>query len=140
MNTEVINIFISTKGRYALRIMIELAEHNTGEYIALKKIADKQEISLKYLQTIMTMLSKANFVEAQQGNGGGYRLRLEPAQYTVKSILLITEQSLAPVACLATEKNLCSRCNQCKTVSMWSEYDKLTNDFFSNYTLADFIE
>ncbi len=120
--------------------MIELAEHNNGEYIALKRIAEKQEISLKYLQAIMTMLSKANFVEAQQGNGGGYRLKREPQQYTVKSILLITEQSLAPVACLATEQNLCTRCNQCKTVSMWEQFDKLTNDFFENYTLADFTK
>ncbi len=136
---EVIIIFISTKGRYALRIMIELAENNTGEYIALKAIAEKQEISLKYLQTIMTVLSKADFVQAQQGKGGGYKLKLEPSQYTVRSILLLTEQSLASVSCLETEKNRCARCIQCKTISMWAEYDKLTSEFFDKYTLADFI-
>ncbi len=122
-----------------MRIMIELAEHDNGQYIALKKIAERQEISLKYLQSIMTILSKAKFVEAQQGNGGGSRLTLLPSQYTVKSILLATEQSLASVACLSTKQNHCTRCSQCKTVSLWTEYDKLTNDFFEKYTLSDFV-
>ena len=98
---------ISTKGRYALRVMIDLAENNTGNYIPLKDIAARQDISEKYLESIISALTKAHFLEGLRGKGGGYKLTREPAQYTVGSILKLTEGSLAPVACLDDNPNKC---------------------------------
>ena len=105
---------ISTRGRYAIRVMLDLAEHNTGEYIPLMDIAKRQEISEKYLESIVSVLSKQKFVKALRGKGGGYRLARTPSEYTIGSILRITEGSMAPVACLDDHPNQCERAATCR--------------------------
>ena len=130
---------ISTKGRYALRVMIDLAEHNDGNYITLKEVSRRQEISEKYLESIISVLSKAGFVTGLRGKGGGYKLSRDPETYTVGSILKLTEGSLAPVACLDSKPLQCDRAMTCKTLPMWTKLDKLIDDFFEGITLADFI-
>jgi Rrf2 family iron-sulfur cluster assembly transcriptional regulator len=130
-------MMISTKGRYALRVMIDLAEHDTGEYIPLKEIADRQEISEKYLESIISVLTKANYLTGLRGKGGGYRLTRRPEQYTVGSILKLTEGSLAPVACLECSPNRCGRSADCRTLPMWEKLNKLIDDFFEGITIAD---
>ena len=107
---------ISTKGRYALRLMLDLALNNTGEYIPLKSVSERQEISVKYLEQIITTLVKAGFVKGLRGSKGGYKLAKEPDEYTVGMILRLTEGSLAPVACLDDEVNTCDRCDDCITL------------------------
>ena len=127
-------MMVSTKGRYALRVMIDLAEHNTRDYIPLADIAKRQEISEKYLESIVGVLSKKGLVESLRGKGGGYRLNRSPEEYTVASILKVTEGSLAPVACLENEVNTCPR-----TIDMWTKLYKLIDDFFEGVTIADLI-
>lgn len=133
-------MMISTKGRYALRVMIDLAEHNTGEYIPLADIAKRQEISEKYLESIVSILSKKGFLDALRGKGGGYRLKRSPDSYTVASILKVTEGSLAPVACLENNPNTCSRAAQCRTLGMWTRLYQMIDDFFEGITVADLTE
>ena len=133
-------MLISTKGRYALRVMLDLAERRDEGYIVLMDIAKRQEISEKYLESIIAVLSRAGFVQALRGRGGGYRLAREPESYTVGSILKLTEVPLAPVACLEGEKNLCNRAATCKTLPMWTKLDMLVNDFFEDITLADLLQ
>lgn len=128
---------ISTKGRYALRVMIDLAEHNTGQYIPLKEIATRQEISEKYLESIISLLVKANFVKGLRGKGGGYQLTRPPHQYTVGSVLKLTEGSLAPVSCLQKKPNICDRTAECRTLHMWEKLDTLIDSFFEGITIAD---
>ena len=130
-------MMISTKGRYALRVMVDLTEHNTDAYIPLKDIAKRQEISQKYLESIMTVLSKAGFVDALRGKGGGYRLNRSPNEYTVGSVLKLTEGTLAPVACLENEQNKCDRAANCRTLPMWTELDRLTSDYLEGITVGD---
>ena len=130
---------ISTRGRYAIRVMLDLAEHNQGEYIPLMDIARRQEVSEKYLEAIVSVLSKNTFVHALRGKGGGYRLSRSPKEYTVGSILKLTEGSLAPIACLEDEINLCERAASCKTLAMWQGFYKLINDYFDNITLEDLL-
>ena len=130
---------ISTRGRYAIRVMLDLAEHNTGEYIPLMDIARRQEISEKYLESIVSVLSKNKFVHALRGKGGGYRLSRTPEEYTMGSILRLTEGSLAPIACLEDEPNLCERASVCKTLSMWQGFYKLINEYFDRITLEDLL-
>ena len=130
-------MLISTKGRYALRIMIDLAEHQTDEFISLRGIAQRQEISEKYLESIIRMLVKAKVVDSLRGKGGGYRLKKDPDQYTVGSILRLTEESLAPVSCLEHGKPSCSRMYECRTLSMWRGVDQTISDYLEGYTLAD---
>ena len=108
-------MLISTKGRYALRVMIDLAEHRTEDFISLKDIAQRQEISEKYLESIIRMLVKAKVLESLRGKGGGYRLKKSPDQYTVGSILRLTEESLAPVSCLEQNADACSRAYHCRS-------------------------
>lgn len=132
-------MMVSTKGRYALRVMIDLAEHNTRDYIPLADIAKRQEISEKYLESIVGVLSKKGLVESLRGKGGGYRLNRSPEEYTVASILKVTEGSLAPVACLENEVNTCPRAAECRTIDMWSKLYKLIDDFFEGVTIADLI-
>lgn len=132
-------MMISTKGRYALRIMLDLAERNTGEYIPLMEIAKRQEISEKYLESIVSILSKNGFVTALRGKGGGYRLARDPDTYTVGSILKLTEGSLAPVSCLDGDNNLCERAGECRTLPMWNKLDKLIDDFVEGITLEDLL-
>ncbi len=133
-------MLISTKGRYALRVMLDLAERRDEGYIVLMDIAKRQEISEKYLESIIAILSRAGFVQALRGRGGGYRLAREPESYTVGSILKLTEGPLAPVACLEGEKNLCNRAATCKTLPMLPKLDMLVNDFFEDITLADLLQ
>jgi Rrf2 family transcriptional regulator, iron-sulfur cluster assembly transcription factor len=130
-------MLISTKGRYALRVMVELAERHTDSYIPLKDIAEKQEISPKYLESIMTILSKAGFVDALHGRGGGFRLNREPSDYTVASVLRLTEGSLSPVACLEGGENSCTRSGNCRTLPMWTELNHLINDYLEGITVGD---
>ena len=132
-------MMVSTKGRYALRVMIDLAEHNTRDYIPLADIAKRQEISEKYLESIVGVLSKKGLVESLRGKGGGYRLNRSPEEYTVASILKVTEGSLAPVACLENEVNTCPRAAECRTIDMWTKLYKLIDDFFEGVTIADLI-
>ena len=128
---------ISTKGRYALRVMLDLTENRTEGYIPLRDIAKRQEISEKYLETILPPLIKNGFLEGLRGKGGGYRLLREPESYTVGSILRLLENSLAPVACLDYEQNQCARAADCKTLPMWKKLYNMVNDYFEGITLAD---
>lgn len=133
-------MMISTKGRYALRVMIDLAEHCNGEYIPMKDVVKRQQVSQKYVERIMTMLSKANFVEAMHGKGGGYRLNRSPDEYIVGDILRLTEGSLAPVACLDCDAEECERADQCRTLPMWKELNNRITDFFDGITIADLMK
>ncbi len=130
-------MMISTKGRYALRVMVDLTEHYTGAYIPLKDIAGRQEISQKYLESIMTVLSKAGFVDALHGKGGGYRLNRSPDEYTVGSVLELTEGSLAPVACVENRQCTCERAARCKTLPMWIELDRVIRRYLDSVTVGD---
>lgn len=133
-------MIVSTKGRYALRVMIDLAEHTTGEYIVLMDIAKRQGISEKYLEGILAVLSKQGLVTALRGRGGGYKLARTPETYTVGSILKTTEGSLAPVACLDNESNHCERSAECRTLPLWVKLDQLIHDFLEGITLADLLQ
>jgi len=128
---------ISTRGRYALRVMIDLAENYNGTYIPLKEIVERQEISQKYLEGIMTDLSKKHLVDALHGKGGGYKLTKEPQDYTVKEILICTEGSLEPIACLEEGAPVCPREAECRTIKMWQGFSKLVNDYFEGISLQD---
>ena len=132
-------MIVSTKGRYALRVMLCLAQRGGGEYIPLKEIAETEEISQKYLESIMAILSKAGFLDAVHGKGGGYRLNRKPEEYTVGTILKLTEGSLAPVSCTTQGAAACSRSTCCQTLPMWERLEKLINDFFEGITLADLL-
>ena len=133
-------MMISTRGRYALRVMIDLAEHSNGGYIPMKDVAARQEISLKYLERILPVLAKNVLVEGIQGKGGGYRLTREPAAYPVGEILRLTEGDLAPVACLENGSTPCGRSIECRTFEMWNRLNQLINDFFDGITLADLMK
>lgn len=130
---------VSTKGRYALRVMIDLAENHGKGYVPMKEIAKRQNISLKYLERILPVLAKNKLIEGVQGKGGGYRLTDEPCKYRVGDILRLTEKSLAPVACLSCDAAPCERAETCRTLPMWSQFYKLTNDYFNGISLADLI-
>ena len=130
---------ISTKGRYAIRILLDLAEHHTGSYIPMKEVAARQEISLKYIERIMPSLKAAGLVDSVHGIGGGYRLTRLPEDYTLWEILCIAEGDLAPVACLQPNAVPCSRAAECRTLPVWQGYYKLTEDYFSGITLADLM-
>lgn len=131
---------ISTKGRYALRIMIDLAQHNSGTYIRLKDISERQGITLKYMEQIMPMLTKAGYVKSCRGNNGGYVLTKKADEYIVGDILRTTEGSLTPIPCLATERNLCERHEQCTALAFWNGLGKVINEYIDSFTLADLIE
>jgi len=133
-------MIVSTKGRYALRVMVSFAQRGGDDYIPLKEIAEAEEISQKYLESIMTVLSKAGFVDAVHGKGGGYRLNRKPEEYTIGSILKLTEGSLAAVSCTSQGAAACSRTECCQAKPMWDRLDKLINDFFDNITLADLLK
>ena len=128
---------VSTRGRYALRLMLDLALNNTGEPVRLKDVAKRQEISEKYLESIIVVLSKAGFVDGMRGKGGGYRLTRSPDQYTVEEILMLTEGSLAPVTCLTPGASPCARLANCRTYEMWKGLNDLISNYFSHITLAD---
>ena len=130
-------MIVSTKGRYALRVMIDLSEHQSEKYVPLKEIAARQEISEKYLENILKVLVQNGFLEGLRGKGGGYRLTRSPDQYTVGEILMLTEGSLAPVSCLTPSAAPCSRMANCRTYEMWKGLNDLISNYFSNITLAD---
>lgn len=131
---------ISTKGRYALRMMLDLAIHNTGEPIRIKDIAKRQEISDKYLEQIVAILNKAGFVRSLRGPQGGYRLAREPKEYTVGMILRLTEGSLAPVACVEENASECERLKDCATFYVWEKLNEAINGVVDNITLEDLSE
>ena len=133
-------MIVSTKGRYALRVMVNLARHDSEEYIPLKEIAEEEGISQKYLESIMTTLSKADFVDAVHGKGGGYRLNRTPEEYTVGSILKLTEGGLTAVSCTSQGAAACSRTTCCQTLPMWEKLEKMIDEFFEGITLADLLK
>ena len=133
-------MIVSTKGRYALRVMVGLATKEATEYVPLKEIAESEGISQKYLESIMTVLSKAGFVDAVHGKGGGYRLNREPKDYTVGSILKLTEGSLAAVSCTSQGPAACGRSACCQTKPMWDKLDAMIDSFFEGISLADLLE
>ena len=130
---------ISTKGRYSIRIMIDLAEHGEREYVPLKEVAERQGLSLKYVERIVPVLKENHLVDSVHGKGGGYRLTKDPDRYTLWEILTATEGDLAPVACLGANATPCDRAAECRTLPVWKDYYKLTVDYFSGITLADLM-
>ncbi|MBR3082567.1 MAG: Rrf2 family transcriptional regulator [Clostridiales bacterium] len=130
---------ISTRGRYALRVMIDLAENNTGEYIPLKDIAERQEISKKYLEIIVKDMVTGGLIVGASGKGGGYKLVKKPEKYTVGEILELMEGTLNSVVCLADKKYKCDRKKKCKTLPMWKEFDGLVHDYFYGKKLTDLL-
>ncbi len=132
-------MMISSKGRYALRVMTDLAEHPEDGYIPLKVIAERQDISEKYLESIIVVLSKAGLLDGVRGKGGGYRLTKAPEEYSIGSILKLTEGSLAPVPCIGDEKQ-CNRPTECRTHPVWQKLDRLIDDYVESVTLADLIK
>ena len=133
-------MIVSTKGRYALRVMVYLAQKGQEDYTPLKEIAESEGISQKYLETIMTTLSKAGFVDAVHGKGGGYRLNRKPEEYTIGSILKLTEGSLAAVSCTSQGAAACSRTECCQAKPMWDKLDKMIDDFFEGITIGDLLK
>ncbi|MBP5291305.1 MAG: Rrf2 family transcriptional regulator [Lachnospiraceae bacterium] len=130
---------ISTRGRYAIRVMIDIAKNDTGSPIPLKDIAARQQISKKYLEIIVKDLVLGKFIVGTSGKGGGYRLCRRPEEYTIGEIIERMEGPLATVACLTDEASPCPRAAVCETLPLWSEYDKMTHDFFYNKHLTDLI-
>ena len=130
---------ISTKGRYAIRLMIDLAEQNTDKPTTLDAIATRQDISKKYLESIVKSLVAARLVKGTSGKGGGYFLTRKPEEYSVYEILRITGGSLSTVACLEDGAEKCPREEKCKTISMWRNYDRMVKDYFSNISIRDLL-
>ena len=132
-------MMVSTRGRYALRVMIDIAEHSNGNYVAMHDVAERQEISLKYLERILPMLVNAKLIEGVHGKGGGYHLTRKPSEYTVGEILRLTEGNLAPVSCLECRGETCSRKAECRTLPMWEKLDKMVNEYFDSITIDDLM-
>ena len=130
-------MLISTRGRYALRVLLDLAEHKGDGYIPMKAVAERQGLSLKYIQAIMPILSKNGFIEGVHGKGGGYRLSKPLSDYRVGDILRLTEGNLAPVTCLECDAKPCDRADSCPTLPMWTEFHKMVNDYFDGITLEN---
>lgn len=133
-------MMISTRGRYALRVLIDLAEHYPDKYIPMKDVAKRQGLSLKYIERIMPALSKGKLVEGVHGKGGGYRLTKSPEDYKVGEILRLTEGNLAPVACLECDAKPCERAAECRTLPMWRKFHMMVNEYFDSITLAELVQ
>ncbi|MBQ3356353.1 MAG: RrF2 family transcriptional regulator [Oscillospiraceae bacterium] len=133
-------MMISTRGRYALRVLIDLAEHAKDGYVPMKDVAERQGISLKYLERIIPVLVKNGIVDGVQGKGGGYRLVKAPEELRIGDVLRLTEGDLAPVACLECDAKPCEREYECRTYPLWVELFRLINEFFDSKTLADIIQ
>ena len=131
---------ISTKGRYALRIMLDIAMHDDGKYIPLKDIAKRQNLTVKYLEQIISLLNKAGYLQSLRGNTGGYRLAKNLDEYIVGDILRVTEGDLAPVACLKKCGDFCQREDICNTVSFWRGLDRVINEYVDSYALKDLLK
>ena len=134
---SVYSVMISTRGRYALRVMIDLAEHDDAGYIPLKEIAERQQISEKYLESITKLLVKGGLLDALRGKGGGYRLNRPPAEYSIGEIIRLTEGTMAPVACLEPGSPACGRTSVCRTLPLWQKLDQLVNDYLDSVSLKD---
>ncbi|MCR5106466.1 MAG: RrF2 family transcriptional regulator [Eubacterium sp.] len=132
-------MLVSTRGRYALRVLIDIAQNGHDEPIPLMDIAERQGISEKYLESIMGLLSKKGFVDAHRGKGGGYKLSRPASEYTVLSILQITEGTLAPVTCLESDEQKCEKAEECCTVGMWTHLYDIITDYLGSVTLEDLI-
>ncbi len=128
---------ISTKGRYALRFLVDLAEHQRDGFVPLKDVSMRQEISEKYLEIVVKELVKGGLLSTMRGKGGGYRLNRAPEEYSVKSILELMEGPLAPVACLEPGQDACPRSHGCRTLPLWQGLDKIISDYLAQFTLAD---
>ncbi len=130
-------MMVSTRGRYALRVMIDLAERGGDAFTAMKEVAERQGISLKYMEKIMPVLVAGKLVEGIHGKGGGYRLTRKPSEYSVMEILYLTEGNLAPVECLSCNAEECKRAAECRTLPMWTELHHRITDYLDSVTLAD---
>lgn len=131
---------ISTKGRYAIRLMIDIAQHDSEGNISLKDISKRQNISLKYLEQIVNMLSKAGYLKSQRGSQGGYRMMRSADEYTIGDILRVTEGDLSPVACLADEENQCPQKSGCPTIKFWTGLNDIINSYLDGTTIADLVK
>ncbi len=132
-------MIVSTRGRYALRVLTDLAEHGSTDFIPLKDISERQEISRKYLESIMTLLSKNGFVDGVHGKGGGYRLNRPPEEYKIGEILRLTEGTLAPVACLEKGAAPCLRAPDCRTLPMWTKLNEMITGYLDSVSVADLM-
>lgn len=133
-------MIVSTRGRYALRVLIDMAEHSDQERIPLKEIAERQNISQKYIESIMTLLSKNGFIDGVHGKGGGYKLNRNPQEYKVGDILRLTEGTLAPVACLEHGAAPCEMKSGCRTIDMWTKLDELIEGYLDSLSVADLVK
>lgn len=133
-------MMVSTRGRYALRVLLDLCDSVPSTYVPMKEIAEREGISVKYMEQIMPVLVKNGLVEAVHGKGGGYRLAIAPSECRVGDILRLTEGDLAPVACLSCGAEPCQRYADCKTIGMWREFNRITNEYFNGITLADLLK
>ena len=133
-------MMVSTRGRYALRVLIDLAEHQSGGYIPMKDVAERQELPLKYLERILPVLTKNGLVEGIHGKGGGYRLTRDPGQYRVGDVLRLTEGDLAPVACLDCGARPCRRAAECRTLPLWKGLNDTINRYLDGFTVADLMK
>ena len=131
---------VSTKGRYALRVMLDLAEHKEDGFLSLKEVSDRQGISMKYLEMIVSTLHKAGFLNSQRGKAGGYKLARDSKEYTIGSILKLTEGSLAPVKCLDAESEKCERAAECITLPLWVKLDDMIDGYLEGITLDDLMK
>ena len=132
-------MIVSTRGRYALRVMIDIAEHPNEPYIPLKSIAARQGISEKYLESILKILVQEHLLEGMRGKGGGYRLTMSPSEYTIGRILRLTETSLEPVGCIESGSTSCPKASECRTIGMWMKLGEIVNDYLDSITLADLL-
>lgn len=133
-------MMVSTKGRYALRIMLDLAQQKGNGFVSLSNVSDRQGVSVKYMEAIVAVLNRTGFVESQRGKDGGYRLKRAPSSYTVGSILKLTEGSLAPVACLDCATSDCDRADSCLTLPMWQHLDAIIDEYLERITLQDLLD
>ena len=137
---KVWDMMVSTKGRYALRVMIDLAVFSNGNYITLKDISARQEVSVKYLEQVIALLNRAGFLHSLRGNNGGYRLARKPEEYTAGDILRAAEGTLAPIACLQDRPNQCARRERCTTIDFWEKYDEIIREYVDGVTLRDLAD
>ncbi|MBP3672265.1 MAG: Rrf2 family transcriptional regulator [Oscillospiraceae bacterium] len=130
-------MLISTRGRYALQILIDIAEHQSDGYIPLKDVAERRNISEKYMEAIVKLLVKDGILESLRGKGGGYRLNGSPDRFTTGRVLRLTEESLAPVSCLATN---CAKMSECRTINFWKGLDDVITNYLESFTIADLMQ